>query len=169
MSALPIRPLRHQDLDSINAVITEAVMAWPLPERIKRLSLPLLGYDDVDLDHFEGIGAWASWGPAQDGALCGAALWDNEVLHGLYVRPQVQGCGIGRTLLDAVRIRARRAGVRRLLIKAERVSASYFRQQGLAAAGAESPYPYAFYLSTVAPVPDQASRLSLPDSALSLL
>ena len=165
MSALALRPLCHQELDSINAVISEAMMAWTLPERMKRLSLPLVRYDAVDLDHFDAIGARVSDQSADE--LLGVALWDNELLHGLYVRPQAQGSGIGRALLDAVRIRARRAGVQRLLVKAERVSASYFRQQGLAAAGPESPYPYAFYLPTVAPVPDQASR-QLPDTALSL-
>lgn len=152
----------------INDVITEAVMAWPLPERMKRLSLPLLRYDEVDLDHFCIIGAYTLDRTAKPVDLFGIAAWDQDALHGLYVRPEVQSSGVGRGLLDTVARRAGQAGIKRLLVKAERVSAGYFQRQGLATAGPEIPYPYAFYLSAIAPGLNQVSGLSLPDSALSL-
>ena len=148
MSQILIRTLGTQDRDAINEVITEAVLAWSLPERMKRLALPLLCYDEVDLGHFHAIGAYGYGRTARPTGLFGIALWDQDALHGLYVRPQAQGCGLGRGLLASVAAHAQEAGIRRLLIKAERVSAGYFQRQGLAAAGSESSYPYAFYLDT---------------------
>ena len=148
MSLISIRSLGKRDLEAINAVITQAVMAWPLPERMKRLSLPLLRYDEVDLAHFDGVVARAPWQAENDPGLAGVALFDDEMLHGLYVHPEAQGRGIGRALLGAVCARASENGVQRLLVKAERVSAGYFRRQGLTSAGSESAYPHAFYLST---------------------
>ena len=149
MQNIGIRSLGVRDLDVINDVITDAVLAWPLPERVKRLSLPLLRYDEVDLEHFHAIGAYALDRTVSPTGLFGIAVWDREALHGLYVRPEAQRCGVGRILLNAVVARARQAGIGRLLVKAERVSAGYFRQQGLAVAGPEAHYPHAFYLDTM--------------------
>ena len=36
-----IRPVDETDLDALNRVIGAAVMTWALPERVKRLSLPV--------------------------------------------------------------------------------------------------------------------------------
>jgi GNAT superfamily N-acetyltransferase len=148
VAQIRIRPLARKDLEAINDVITEAVLAWPLPERMKRLALPLLRYDEVDLRHFHAIGVVGLDRTVQHVDLFGVALWDQDALHGLYVRPEVQGRGVGRRLLESVATNARQAGIARLLVKAERVSAGYFQQQGLAAAGSEADYPYAFYLDT---------------------
>ena len=148
MSGIRARALGRRDLQVINDVVASAVMAWPLPERMKRLSLPVLRYDEVDLDHFSGIGAYSLDGLVKPFDLYGVALWDEAVLHGLYVRPEAQGCGVGRSLLDAVAAQARQVGISRLLVKAARASAGYCQQLGLPAAGPETPYPYAFYLDT---------------------
>ena len=148
MAQIRIRPLGRKDLEAINDVIAEAVLAWPLPERMKRLALPLLRYDEVDLRHFHAIGAYGLDSTIRPVDLFGVALWDQDALHGLYVRPEAQGRGIGRRLLESVAAHARQAGFARLLVKAERVSAGYFQQQGLTAAGSEADYPYAFYLDT---------------------
>lgn len=148
MTDVRIRPLGGRDLAAINGVVTDAVMGWPLPERTRRLALPVLRYDAVDLNHFEAIGAYALDGRAKPVGLYGVALWDSQTLHGLYVLPAAQRQGVGRSLLDGVSTRAGQAGIVRLLVKAERVSAAYFQHLGLAPAGADSAYPYAFYLHT---------------------
>ena len=145
-----LRRLGHQDLVAINSVISEAVAGWPLPVRLIRLSLPLLVYDRVDLDHFSVMGAVQRVDEV-DAGLLGIAAWDDEVLHGLYVRPEAQGRGIGRALLGAVRAHARAAGVQRLLVRAERVSAGFFHGQGLPAAGSDALYPHTFHLQTAVP------------------
>ncbi len=165
MSEVRTRSLGKSDLKVINDVITTAVLAWPLPDRMKRLSLPLLRYDEVDLYHFEVVGAYALGSTVRPRDLFGVAIWDQETLHGLYVRPEAQGNGVGRALLDEVAARARMAGVARLLVKAERVSAGYFRRQGLTPAGSDTPYPYAFYLNTGTPAQAamSAQRKALAD------
>ena len=123
-------------------------MSWPCTERMKRLSLPLLRYDQVDLDYFNAIGAYALGGTLKPVDLYGVAIWDQERLHGLYVRPEAQRKGVGRALMQTVASSARRAGAARLLVKAERVSTGYFERQGLPAAGSDAPYPYTYYLET---------------------
>jgi GNAT superfamily N-acetyltransferase len=148
VAEIQTRPLGTKDLEAINDVIAEAVLAWPLPERMKRLALPLLCYDEVDLLHFHAIGAYGLDRTVRPVDLFGVALWDQDALHGLYVRPEAQGRGVGRQLLESVASQARQAGIARLLVKAERVSAGYFQRQGLTVAGSEAAYPYAFYLDT---------------------
>lgn len=96
------------DLDAVNRVIEAAVMGWAIPERVKRLSLPLYRYDPIDLDHLrllvarhdDGIIGVATWEPADpaDAPDGKAAI----LLHGLYVHPDWQRRGVGRCLLDAV-------------------------------------------------------------------
>ena len=39
-----------EDLPQLNRVIEQAVMAWPLSERLRRLSLPLLTYRQTTSD-----------------------------------------------------------------------------------------------------------------------
>ena len=40
------------DLELINQVIDDAVMSWPLSERNKRLSVPVLRYDQQDFRQY---------------------------------------------------------------------------------------------------------------------
>ena len=140
------------DLDNINAVITAAVMAWPLAERLRRLALPLLCYDQTDLACYEILLAVA------DGSIAGVVAWDKQtilatprgeaaLLHGLYVLPAAQRQGVGRQLLAEIAVRARQLRRAGLLIKAERVAVSYFEQQGLERLQNDQSgdYPYRFW------------------------
>jgi GNAT superfamily N-acetyltransferase len=139
-------------LGEVNAVIGRAVLAWPLPERIRQLSVPLLQYDDVDVSHFQMIGAFLEGRDDLPRGLAGVAVWDENSVHGLYVHPLAQRAGIGRCLLAAIAGRARRSGIERLLIKAQRVSAGYFEHLGLADARSVSPYPNAYLFDTRLPL-----------------
>jgi GNAT superfamily N-acetyltransferase len=139
-------------LSEINAVIGQAVLAWPLPERIRQLSVPLLQYDDVDASHFRMIGACLEGSDGLPGGLAGVGVWDDESVHGLYVHPLAQRGGIGRCLLEDIAARASHAGIERLLIKAQRVSAGYFLHLGLADASSAFPYPNAFLFDTRFPL-----------------
>ncbi|MEM8769324.1 MAG: GNAT family N-acetyltransferase [Pseudomonadota bacterium] len=145
------------DLAALNAVIRSAVDSWVVPARMKRLAVPVLEYDATDLSHFRAVGAFVSseTGVASDtdsaavaSILAGVALWDERQLHGLYVRSAWQGWGIGRRLLEFVRLEAGQAGSDRLLVKAQRVSASFFEGRGLERAEVGAAYPYSFYLAT---------------------
>jgi GNAT superfamily N-acetyltransferase len=142
------------DLPQINQVVEQAVMAWPLSERLRRLSLPLLIYTEIDYQYYQflvkrdntNIVAIAAWDPH---TLLATAHGNAVLFHGLYVAPDSQGQGMGWQLVQAVADRARELPVDGLLIKAERVAVSYFEQRGLlavAAAGRQD-YPYQFWLN----------------------
>ena len=64
-----LRPAGESELNQINLVITSAINAWQLPDRLKRLSLGLLHYEATDLQDYEillysrqdypiAVGAW---------------------------------------------------------------------------------------------------------------
>jgi len=125
------------DLPAINGVIERAVMTWRLPDRVKRLSLPLYRYNEMDLGHLEvwvaeeagQIAALAAWEPAEAADVpegCRGLL-----LHGLYVDPARQRQGIGAQLLAACVRRARELGLDGVLVKAQADAEAFFRGQGL--------------------------------------
>ena len=138
------RAVTEDDLTSINHVIEQAVMSWPLAERLKRLSLNVLLYDATDLQHYSGIVAIAN------DDIIAITMWDEDhthsLLHGLYVQPAHQALGIGRQLIERVAEAVRQVGGDHLYIKAERVSCSYFEQMGLTRVEStdEAQYPYLY-------------------------
>jgi hypothetical protein len=48
-----IRPCKQFDLDYVNRLIQGAVMAWILPDRVKRLMLPVCRYTRQDPIHLD--------------------------------------------------------------------------------------------------------------------
>ncbi|MDA9918980.1 GNAT family N-acetyltransferase [Porticoccaceae bacterium] len=143
---------KKTDLDCINNVVAAAVMSWPMPERIKRLSVPVLSYDSEDFKHYRFVVY------RQGGEIKGVAAWNPEaplvtelgtgrLLHGLYISPDCQGRGYGRDLMAAVLCEAMTLGAEGLVIKAERPSIGFFEHCGLqplSATGATD-YPYQFW------------------------
>ncbi|HSP01068.1 MAG TPA: GNAT family N-acetyltransferase [Thioalkalivibrio sp.] len=132
-----LRAADKTDLPAINGVIERAIMTWRLPERVKRLSLPLYRYSEMDLGHLEvcvaeaggQITALAAWEPAEAADLpegCRGLL-----LHGLYVDPVHQRQRIGAQLLAACVTQARELGLDGVLVKAQADAEAFFRGQGL--------------------------------------
>ena len=157
--SLHIRQGAPADLPAINDVVEAAVMAWPLPPRLRRLSVPVLRYDAADMADYElllghrggqlaGIAAWCAR-PAPGAAASG--LPAHALLHGLYVNPAQQRQGIGRSLQEAVARRAGEARLEGILVKAERVSREYFARCGYQTLPIEddppSAYPYRFWMA----------------------
>jgi predicted N-acetyltransferase YhbS len=155
--SLQIRQGAPADLPAINDVVKAAVMAWPLPPRLRRLSVPVLRYDAADMADYElllghrggqlvGIAAWCA-----RPAAAGAASPAHALLHGLYVDPTQQRQGIGRSLQEAVARRAVEARLEGILVKAERVSRDYFARCGYQTLPIEddppSAYPYRFWMA----------------------
>lgn len=152
---LRIRTAKREELAAINAIVTRAVLAWPMAERLKRLALNVLRYDRLDFDHMQMLVA------DLDGCPAGMAAWDSQtayhnqagergaLLHGLYVLPQMQGAGIGSALQRRVAEAAAARGFDGLLVKAERVSVRYFDRCGYERLSAEGGfavnYPYLFW------------------------
>ena len=118
-----------KDLEAINHVVEAAVMNWPMADRVKRLSLPSLKYNETDLAHMvfivceaghEVIGV-AVWDPCRDDNLA--------LLHGLYVLPQAQRRGIGTALIARVLSGAAERHLEAVIVRAERVAVAFFRAQ----------------------------------------
>jgi GNAT superfamily N-acetyltransferase len=135
-----IRPARLADLQSINRVISAAVMTWALPERVKRLALSSYHYHAVDFAHFGMCVA------EQDGVVVGVAAWEPAdprdlpeglspdarafLLHGLYVDPAAQRQGAGRALLAEVLRAAQSQAMVGVLVKAQADAVPFFRALG---------------------------------------
>ncbi len=143
---MPIRTGAESDVTVINTVIEAAVMSWPLADRVKRLSLPLLKYDELDVAHMSFLLC------ESEGAVVGIAAWDGEgqeaQLHGLYVHPMHQHRGAGRLLLNRVKADAVAEGYSSLWVKAERVATHFFDKAGfkLLPQRQESDYPYRYWI-----------------------
>jgi len=141
-----LRPAVLGDLDRINALIGRAVMTWALPERVKRLALPVYHYDRQDLEHL-------CIQVAEEGAaaLIGVAAWEPAeirdcpqgrrglLLHGLYVDPDRQRLGLGSRLLAAAASAARDQRYDGLLVKAQADAAGFFQARGLEPLACEDP------------------------------
>jgi GNAT superfamily N-acetyltransferase len=156
-----IRRAALEDLSTVNDIVTAAVLGWPMAERLKRVALRVLTYDAVDLREMEvllaevdglpvGVAAWDPGAVLQGGGVRRGAL-----LHGLYVVPEAQGCGIGAALQRRIATRAAVAGCDALVVKSERVSVGYFERCGYrrladdALAGLEYPYLFALPVDQV--------------------
>ena len=156
------RYAKKGDLVDINQVITDAVMVWPVAERAKLLIIPVLCYSENDFGYYKTL-VWMN-----NQQIVGIAAWDSDraietekgyarLLHGLYVTPDFQGRGIGKALMTHVKelvmdsVADTGLGSDRdlegLLIKAERVSISFFEHCGLERMFPLSieDYPYQFW------------------------
>ena len=148
------------DLSAVNAVIERAVMAWKLPERVKRLALPMYLYSAHDLEHVEiviagngavGVLGFAAWEPALERD-CAQGRRGLQ-LHGIYVDPDQQRRGVGARLLSAAAAAAREQGYDGLLVKAQADAEGFFAAQGLQRLAVEDirrDYPHRFWLDLTA-------------------
>ena len=134
--------LCHEQLDSkrldrMNQIIAAAIGTWKLPERVKRIGLPLYQYHECDLPHMRFL--IAKTGACSDffglAALEDAdtvesrqygALW----LHGIYVDPRVQRKRIGTRLLEAAEIFSVASNARGLLVRAQSGAVPFFEANG---------------------------------------
>jgi hypothetical protein len=91
--AIDIRPAHADDLAALNGVVERAFMTWPLPDRVKRLSLPSYRYHAHDLQHLQVV-------VAEDGQrdIVGVAAWEAANPRDLArpgARPPLQHCRNG--------------------------------------------------------------------------
>ena len=133
-----IRDAVRADLDAVNAVVEAAIQTWKLPDRVKRLALPVYRYTSEDLGHLQlrvleqssGIVAVAAWEPADPRDLPGAG--SGMLLHGLYVDPARHGQGLGARLLDDAAGAARVRGHDGILVRAQADAEGFFARRGFA-------------------------------------
>jgi GNAT superfamily N-acetyltransferase len=137
----------------VNAIIAAAIDSWPLPARLRRLSVPVLAYRDDDFDayaialvHCAGRSEGAPVGVVARCLETSVADGSYLFVHGLYLLPALQRRGIGRELLGRLEGEAVEARARGVLVKAERVALPFFLGAGYAQlAPGEGPggdYPY---------------------------
>jgi N-acetylglutamate synthase-like GNAT family acetyltransferase len=142
-------------LEKVNAIIDAAIATWNLPDRVKRLSTPLLRYQDHDLDHMSLI---LAEGPLSDVigiAACESANSDETprgtdalFLHGIYVAPHLHRSGVGSRLLKAAERTASEQFVDGLLVKAQPSAAGFFLARGFEPVSVEDcarDYPHRFW------------------------
>lgn len=131
-------------------------MSWPLPERVKRLSLPSYRYTREDLRHQDVVLARDKGGSVRGVAVMEEAAPSDVpganrglLLHGLYVHPDVHGQGIGTRLLAASGDFAARKGFSGVLVKSANAAVDYFAGRDLIALPVSDPsrdYPYRFWM-----------------------
>lgn len=156
-----IRPADAGDLDALNRVIEAAVMSWELPERVKRLSLPLYRYTRHDLAH---LGMVVAEDRRQQ--LVGIAAWEKAdsrespdarpalLLHGIYVDPAYHRQGIGRRLFIVAEEVACRLGYSGLLVRAQPDAMGFFTSCGMRKLAVDAPacqYAHRFWVELTTP------------------
>jgi N-acetylglutamate synthase-like GNAT family acetyltransferase len=131
------RKLNSIDLVRINGIIKAAIDTWQLPERVKRISLPLYCYEEEDLMHMQFLIA-----ETVDAGIVGLATLEEIdttelasaqhtlLLHGLYVDPFYHRRGIATRLVESAELSARESGISGLLVKAQVDAVSFFNQAG---------------------------------------
>lgn len=138
-----IRKAREKDLEQLNAMITDAVMQWDLPDRVKRLSLNSFHYDALDLQ-----GMRIRVAIDEENRLVGVAALeatDNPhemLLHGLFVSPERQRSGIGTTLLQTIEQDLRSLNILTLLVKPQRSALVFFQTMGFSRVKSSSERQY---------------------------
>ena len=109
-------------------------MTWPLPDRVKRLSLPSYKYNELDLKYLEILVV-----ENDDGMILGVVAWqqaENDIapkhktallLHGLYVDPAQHRRGVGSKLFHASENAAKAMGLDGLLAKVKLGSELFYQ------------------------------------------
>lgn len=150
-----IRKAELDDLTEINAVITQAVMRWDLSERVKRLSIQSLSYDEVDFSHLDMLVAAGGKGQEAQHSVIGVIVWDSSaapdsvLVHGLFVRPDYQNRSLGRSLLGFLEVHLAKSGVIEMRVKAQKDAVGFFSRQGYFAPDRAEPEDYKHYLVKV--------------------
>ena len=121
-------------------------MTWALPERVKRLSLPVFRYTCQDLVHLGmvlaedqarqivGVAAWEE-ADAKDAL----AEYRSLLLHGIYVDASHQRQGIGRQLFGAAEAAVCQLQYDGLLVKAQQDAIGFFESLGMRRLAVEGP------------------------------
>ncbi len=150
-----LRSATAADLPAINRVVERAIDTWPVPARVKRISLPVYCYRSADFEYQDLVVA------EDDDAIVGIAAWEDAApgdlphgyrglsLHGIYVDPAAQRRGVGTALLEAARRAAARRGLDGVLVKAQPSAIPFFEARGLERLANTHPqrdYPHRYWL-----------------------
>jgi len=131
-----LKPDQRQ-FERINRIVAEAIATWDLPERVKRMSLPLYRYHASDLQHMRFVIAESR---ELDDIFGLAAIEDADpaegperealLLHGIYVDPRHHRQGVGAMLFAAAERVAAADGASGMLVKAQADAVPFFEACG---------------------------------------
>lgn len=149
-----VREASPDDLASVNEVIRSAILSWDIPDRVKRLSLPIYSYSPQDMQYLSlyvgedetGIVGVAACEPAHESET--PIRKTGVLMHGIYVRSERHRQGVGTRLLCEARHHARRCNADGLLVKAHSEACGFFSAQGfrmLPVTDSDREYPYRFW------------------------
>ena len=134
-SDLSVRPAGPDDLGVINAIVTGAIATWGLSQRVNRLAERSLTYTTFDLAFMR-----AALGENKAGIEIAATLWEPEksgsgnhssvLLHGIYVLPEYQRCGVGANMVEHVANIVKKDGFDGITVKAWRDAEEFFMKLG---------------------------------------
>ena len=168
------RAVTAADLETVNQVVSDAVLAWGLPERVHRLATPALNYHAADLAHMSiallsesngggiGVAAWEEASRHQAPADTRAVL-----LHGLYVVPGYQRMGIGTRLTGLVLQWARDRGFDGVIVRAWRDALPFFSENGFQPSANGNPasqYPQQLWKPVRLPLHDETAMRASADA-----
>lgn len=128
---MDVKKATEEDLEELNSVITDAVMQWVLPDRVKRLSLPSFHYDALDVQHMDIRIARNHQHTII--AIIATEMTDSPgviLLHGIFVRSSDQRRGVGTLLLRTVEQNLSASMVKSLLVKPQKEAIDFFHALG---------------------------------------
>lgn len=151
MSSLNIAPATVDDLPAINQIISDCVMGWNLPDRVKRLSLSSYHYNEDDLAHQEIFKAVRN--DEYDESVVGVVALEavnqsDSLLHGLYVKPEAQFGGVGKRLVDHALQRLSDQKRQGMMVKAQPDANAFFDKTGfsrLPVVNQQTDYPHRWW------------------------
>ena len=105
-----LRPIRDDELDDVLAIVNAAAEAYRGAIPADRWHDPYMSAAELDRELAAGVVFWGVEDPP--GTLAGVmgiqAVRDVDLIRHAYVRPEQQGAGIGRRLLEDLTARAER-------------------------------------------------------------
>ncbi len=138
---LEVNDIDRDRLDVVNDIVEEAVSSWGIADRVRRLILPSLLYNEVDLQHMRFLLL-----DDEGGKAVAVAIWEEiggtdtssrtrkVQLHGLYVRPRWQRQGLGAGILEFVGLWVGMHGLDGITVRPWRESEAFFRRHGFESA-----------------------------------
>lgn len=152
---LTLREIDTDELATANDIVVSAIESWDMKPRLRRLVSQTYQYDAGDFDtmrlflledeHPQAMLAVEDY-PGDEVNVNARIL----LLHGIYVRPERHGEGMGRQLLEATKALAREGGFAGVLVKAHASANGFFQATGmqeLPITDERRDYPHRFWWS----------------------